>query len=71
LGCEPYVGVIADSLDVFYRRIYAEELYWWENELKLKKRRESKIPFLFYSVSFFIFKNEFFILSFYKIKNLY
>lgn len=27
LGCEPYVGVIADSLDVFYRRIYAEEFY--------------------------------------------
>lgn len=27
IGCEPYVGVIADSLDVFYRRIYAEELY--------------------------------------------
>lgn len=27
LGCEPYVGVIADSLDNFYRRIYMEEFY--------------------------------------------
>lgn len=27
LGCVPYVGVIADSLDVFYHRIYAEEFY--------------------------------------------
>ena len=28
LGCEPYVNIIADSLNLLYYRIYAEELYW-------------------------------------------
>lgn len=27
IGCEPYVGVVADSLSVFYERFFAEKFY--------------------------------------------